>query len=92
MTGFIRACSAGYSDDFTVARSFLAPKAAIDWRPDVQVEIFDTDSALETRQLGDGSVEVTARALGSVDEHGNYTVAGPSESCLLYTSPSPRDS
>lgn len=79
VTGFIRACSAGYSDDFTVARSFLAPKAAIDWRPDVQVEIFDTDSALETRQLGDGSVEVTARALGSVDEHGNYTVAGPSE-------------
>lgn len=79
VTGFIRACSAGYSDDFTVARSFLAPKAAMDWRPDTQVEIFDTDSALETRRLGDGSVEVSARALGSVDEHGNYTVAGPTE-------------
>jgi len=79
VTGFIRACSAGYSDDFTVARSFLAPKAAMDWRPDAQVEIFDTDSALETRELGDGSVEVTARALGSVDENGNYTVAGAAE-------------
>ena len=37
VTGFIRACSAGYSDDFTVARSFLAPKAAMDWRPDAPV-------------------------------------------------------
>lgn len=79
VAGFIRACAAGYSDDFTVARSFLAPQAAMDWRPDAQVEIFDTDTALETNQLADGSIEVTARALGSVDQNGNYTVAGSTE-------------
>ena len=43
IAGFIRACAAGYSDEFTVARSFLLSKTALDWRPDKRVQIFDTD-------------------------------------------------
>lgn len=76
IAGFIRACAAGYSDEFTVARSFLLSKTALDWRPDKRVQIFDTDSQLELSTNPDGSIAVKAKALGSVDENGHYTVAG----------------
>ena len=76
IAGFIRACAAGYSDEFAVARSFLLSKTALDWRPDKRVQIFDTDSQLELSTNPDGSIAVKAKALGSVDENGHYTVAG----------------
>lgn len=72
--GFIRACAAGYSDDFTVARSFLAPKAAMDWKPDAQVIIFDTNEGIEVATTSDGSIEASAKAVGSVDSTGKYSV------------------
>ncbi len=74
VTGFIRACSAGFSDDFTVARSFLAPKAAVDWKPDTQVKIFDTNDGIDITVANDGAVEASAKAVGSVDENGKYSV------------------
>ncbi|WP_114989952.1 LpqB family beta-propeller domain-containing protein [Mobiluncus mulieris] len=73
--GFIRACAAGYSDDFTVARSFLASKAAVDWKPDAQVVIVDTDSGIDITTTSDAAVQANAKAVGSVDSSGKYSVA-----------------
>lgn len=81
--GFIRACSAGYSDDFTVARTFLTPKAAMDWRPDARVAIFDTDVPLDASRRTDGTVEVSAKTLGTVNESGSYTVMEASATSKL---------
>lgn len=72
--GFIRACAAGYSDDFTVARSFLAPKVAVDWKPDAQVIIVDTNSGIDISTASDSSVLASASAVGSVDNTGKYSV------------------
>ncbi|MDO5672186.1 MAG: LpqB family beta-propeller domain-containing protein [Actinomycetaceae bacterium] len=74
--GFLRACSAGYSDDFTVARSFLGIATAKQWQPDKQVRIFPSDSDLSISRQQDGAFVVTVSAVASVDSAGIYVESG----------------
>lgn len=73
---FLRACSAGYSDDFAVARSYLGGDAVAHWRPEAQVRVYPTDAALQLGRTANGAVTVQVNAEGSVDEDGHFQDIG----------------
>ncbi|MCI5825444.1 MAG: LpqB family beta-propeller domain-containing protein, partial [Arcanobacterium sp.] len=75
--GFLRASSAGVSDDFRVARQFLTPEAAARWNPSNGVSIFSDSESVEFSQTPNGAVLASVPALGSVDNSGNYIAATP---------------
>lgn len=70
--GFLRACAAGNSDDFTVARSFLGGLTARQWRPEKQVQIYSASSNLSISQAKDGTVTVKADQAALLDATGRY--------------------
>lgn len=72
--GFLRAAAAGFTDDFTVAREFLAGPAQAAWNPLAQVLVYSGQAQVET---SDGDVEVSAPLSGTVDASGRYTEAIP---------------
>lgn len=73
--GFLLACAAGYSDEFATARSFLLGQAASSWRPDAQVWIYDSAGNARVSDASDGSLNVSAPALATLDAKGVYSVA-----------------
>ena len=73
--GFLLACAAGYSDEFATARSFLLGQAASSWRPDAQVWIYDSAGNARVTDASDGSINVSAPALATLDAKGIYSVA-----------------
>jgi len=42
VNGFVRASSAGFASDFSVAREYLMPDAAAEWDPTAKVTVFDS--------------------------------------------------
>ena len=70
--GFLLACAAGYSDEFATARSFLLGQAASSWRPDAQVWIYDSAGNARVSDASDGSLNVSAPALATLDAKGVY--------------------
>ncbi|MDD9207358.1 LpqB family beta-propeller domain-containing protein, partial [Georgenia sp. 10Sc9-8] len=75
--GFLRASAAGLSDDFTVAREFLAGPAQNTWDPSAQVRVYANDPAVEFTTNDDGGVRVRAPAQSSIDDEGRYTESAP---------------
>lgn len=75
--GFVQASAAGLSDDFAVARQYLAGQAQRAWDPTAQVRVFASDEAIEYTRTETGAVEVRAPAQASVDDDGRYTEAAP---------------
>jgi hypothetical protein len=49
VTGFLHA-AVGFSDDHSVARSFLAPPQRLTWRPDYSVTVFPSESSMTVKQ------------------------------------------
>ncbi|WP_420175407.1 GerMN domain-containing protein [Luteococcus sp. OSA5] len=69
---------AGYLDamaslepGFTVARQYLTPEAARDWRPAAGVTVFDGDT--RSSIPGSTTAGIQARVVGSLDAQGHYT-------------------
>ncbi|MBW8766501.1 MAG: GerMN domain-containing protein [Geodermatophilales bacterium] len=58
-----------------VAREFLAPDPAGSWSDEAEITVINPDYASVTTDTG--SVEVTANLVGTVDQQGVFTVAGP---------------
>ncbi len=73
--GFLRACVAGFSDDFITARSFLAGPVATSWNPEQTVRVYAGSSAPVVARGTDGSVTVTAQAVAQIDSSGTYSPA-----------------
>lgn len=80
--GFVEASAAGLSDDFTVAREYLAGQAQTAWDPTAQVRVYSSDEAVEYTRTDTGAVQVRAPAEATVDDDGRYTEAAP-ESAIL---------
>ncbi|WP_324652634.1 LpqB family beta-propeller domain-containing protein [Georgenia sp. H159] len=74
--GFLRAVAAGGSDEFAVAREYLAGPAAQTWNPRAQVRVF-TARDITYSQADDGAVRASATAAASIDAQGRYTEAAP---------------
>ncbi|VEG29930.1 GerMN domain-containing protein [Actinomyces howellii] len=75
VSGFLRACVAGFFDDFATARSFLLTSAAGSWDPAQTVRVYPgSEEPVVTRAL-DGSVRVEADLLGSVGDYGIFSAA-----------------
>lgn len=74
--GFLRACSAGTSDDFETARLFLTRNAAKNWKPDVAIQVYATDAtpliSLDP-EAKDPTVVMDVPTVATVDERGNLT-------------------
>lgn len=72
--GFLDAVTAGFGDDFGVAREFLAGPAVEDWRPGESTQIH-VSSAPRVERTATGAVEVSVDAVATVDERGRYIQA-----------------
>ncbi|TRW44134.1 LpqB family beta-propeller domain-containing protein [Georgenia yuyongxinii] len=74
--GFLAASAAGYSDDFLVARQFLAGTAEQTWQPLAQVRIF-ADAQPQYTRTRDGAVRLSVASQATVDSDGRFTESGP---------------
>ena len=75
--GFLTASAAGYSDEFLVARQFLAGTAVNTWQPLAQVRIFSNTQALAYSRAPDGGVRLSVPAQATLDSDGLYTESAP---------------
>ncbi|WP_067781647.1 GerMN domain-containing protein [Actinomyces vulturis] len=75
VSAFLLACVAGFSDDFSTARQFLAGPALHSWTPESAVYVYVASSTVDVTQDTDGSVSVSAPAVGTVDHSGLLTLA-----------------
>ncbi|MDO4242272.1 MAG: LpqB family beta-propeller domain-containing protein [Actinomyces sp.] len=75
VSGFLRACVAGFFDGFATARSFLLTSAAGSWDPVDTVRVYPGSEEPVVTRAPDGSVLVEADLLGSVGEHGIFSAA-----------------
>lgn len=74
--GFLRAAAAGLTDDFGVAREFLATSARTSWDPLARVGVYTGQTEVGSR-TATGSVAVGAALAATVDDGGRYTEAVP---------------
>ncbi|WP_127131841.1 LpqB family beta-propeller domain-containing protein [Georgenia sp. SYP-B2076] len=75
--GFLTASAAGYSDEFLVARQFLAGTAVSTWQPLEQVRIYSDSQPPAYSRAPDGGVRLSVPAQASVDSDGLYTESAP---------------
>jgi len=75
--GFLTASWAGYSDEFLVAREFLAGPAVETWQPLEQVRIYSDTPAPQFSRANDGGVRLSVTGEASLDSAGRYTEAAP---------------
>lgn len=71
--GFLRASAYGFTDDFAVARSYLAPEIAASWNPAARVHIYSGDQNPAITTAEDGGITVTIEETAGVDDGGRYT-------------------
>ncbi|MDO4899410.1 LpqB family beta-propeller domain-containing protein [Actinomyces sp.] len=74
VTGFLRACAAGFFDDFATARAFLTAAASASWQPTAMVNVYDGSTA-PVVALMDAEVSVTVDLIGKVAPGGAFTEA-----------------
>jgi hypothetical protein len=76
--GFLRASAAGFTDDFTVARTFLDGPVQASWNPLAEVRVYAGQA--RTEEVGERQapvVEASAALSGRLDDAGRYTEAAP---------------
>lgn len=77
VTDFLRASGAGLSGDFSVARQFLTKEAAARWNPTAELRVYEDTQTPSISQTRNGAIRVSARAAGTLDGGGRYSVATP---------------
>ncbi|MEU8225761.1 LpqB family beta-propeller domain-containing protein [Kribbella sp. NPDC048915] len=75
VSGFLEAMSD--SQAYDVARQYMTPDAAGEWRPDARTVVYDQSPDSLTRK-GDG-VQLTARKIATIGARGEWIPAGPNE-------------
>lgn len=73
VSGFLRACEAGFSDDFATARSFLLGPVSKSWEPLDVVRVYQGSKARVIEVADDGAVSVSAEQTASLDSSGVLT-------------------
>ncbi|CAM3078881.1 GerMN domain-containing protein [Actinomyces slackii] len=73
--GFLRAVSAGFSDDFATARQFLTGQAVEQWQPMAAVQVYSGTSEPQVVKSADGSVTVSAGSIGRRDADGVFILS-----------------
>lgn len=73
--GFLRASAYGFSDDFAVARQYLAPAVADEWNPATGVRIYSAAANPAFTRAADGGIRVTIDQVATLDSSGRYTEA-----------------
>lgn len=74
VSGFLRACLAGFSDGFSTARSFLLSTAAASWNPWQVVRVYSGTASPVLTRWSDGSVGVETELVGTVGTTGVLTM------------------
>src|SRR5699024_1912519 len=64
-------------DDFNTARKFLTQPTRAEWDPGTQVVIYDGSAPLTYDDSVEGTVEIGATVVATVDSDGVYTQAAP---------------
>ncbi len=77
---FLVAGSAGFRDNFVVARQFLAGEARSEWEPLGGVVV---SGDLEITEVGDAQVQVDVPVVARVDSDGRYAEAGTGAELML---------
>lgn len=75
--GFLRASAAGFTDDFAVAREFLAGTARASWNPLARVLVYAGQAVVEPDADDEDVLLVQAALTGTIDHAGRYTEATP---------------
>lgn len=73
VSGFLRACEAGFSDEFATARSFLLGPVRTSWEPLGVVRVYQGSKARVLEVAEDGAVRVSAEQTASLDSTGVLT-------------------
>ena len=82
VNGFLEAMSD--SGAFDVAREYLTPEAAANWKPETQTAVYQQNSTPTVIKRTDDKVELVAPLIGTVDGRGSWTPAVP-EKVLSHT-------
>jgi hypothetical protein len=77
--GFLQAMLAGATDDFAVARTYLAEDIAAVWDPTASVTVYQSGEAPQVSQHGSqlGRVVLSVTQVGTVDASGRYAAQPP---------------
>jgi hypothetical protein len=75
--GFLDA-SASSENDYAVARLFLSPVAALNWTPELSVQVYEGVGRLNSNEID--SISFTALKDGEIDIANRYKLAKPAES------------
>ena len=75
--GFLAAGAAGLSDNFAVARQYLAGAAQASWQPAEGVVVYSVVGALTFQQVTDTQISVTLPVVATVDADGRYAEGSP---------------
>lgn len=79
VSGFLRACIAGFSDDFATARVFLHRVASEAWDPAAVVRAYTGATAPVVERDESGAVRVVVELVGSIDTAGVLTSGASAE-------------
>jgi len=79
VSGFLRACIAGFSDDFATARVFLHRVASDAWDPAAVVRAYAGSMAPVVERDESGAVRVAVELVGSIDTAGILTSGASAE-------------
>lgn len=75
VNGFVRASTAGFASDFSVAREFLTQEAAASWDPTEKVIVFDSGALTPTFDATTATVTYDIPVKATVDSSGHLTEA-----------------
>jgi hypothetical protein len=78
VNGYLEAMSD--SSNFDQARQYMTPEAAAAWKPESKLSVYDQSSTSAVALLSNGSVELKARLIGTIDDRGSWTPAKQGES------------
>ena len=75
VNGFVRASTAGFASDFSLAREFLTPEAAATWDPTEKVIVFDSGALTPTYDATTSTVTYDIPVKAIVDASGHLVEA-----------------
>ncbi|QTE30282.1 LpqB family beta-propeller domain-containing protein [Pengzhenrongella sicca] len=75
--GFLAASAAGLSDNYAVARQYLAGAAQATWQPSDGVVVYSTASGLDLAQVTETQISVTLPVVATLDADGRYAEGAP---------------
>jgi hypothetical protein len=73
VNGYLEAMSD--SSNFDQARQYMTPEAAADWKPESKLSVYDQSSINVVHLLSNGTVELKAPLIGTIDDRGSWTPA-----------------